>query len=348
MPFFKTLDRGRIELADPVSAAEVDRLAGCEEIKILQCGAAVQDATWDLLNDRFFRMRPEVKLRLYGFYDQVCDLGFCARMDQVCHFASDCLMSARHVDAIASMPSLLSLGVGIYDLESLDFLLHVPSTLRRLFLGATRSKKPDLAPLRRFGDLTELYIEGQQKNIEVLSDLPSLEDLTLRSISTPTLDYLRGLPKLWSLDIKLGGIRDLSAIEGSETIKYLELWQIRGLDDVRVLSHLPGIQSLFLQSLPQISALPPLRQAWRLRRVFIQNLKGLRDLTELEWAPALEEFILAQGQGQQPEDLVPLLRNPRLRRANAGFGSTSRNARFIRLRNEHGIEGFPVAPFQFS
>jgi hypothetical protein len=77
-----------------------------------------------------------------------------------------------------------------------------------------------------------LYLERQQQGIEVLSELKGREDLTLRSITTEGLDYISTLPRLWSLDIKLGGIRNLSAIAGKESIKYLGLWQIRGLSDM--------------------------------------------------------------------------------------------------------------------
>ena len=104
----------------------------------------------------------------------------------------------------------------------------MPGDLRKLTLEATKSKRPSLAPLQRFHSLSRLYLEGQQKDIEVLSKLKSLEELTLRSISTGGLDFISNAASLWSLDIKLGGIADLSAIEGMEQIKFLELWQVRG------------------------------------------------------------------------------------------------------------------------
>jgi hypothetical protein len=38
-------------------------------------------------------------------------------------------------------------------------------------------------------------------------------------------------------------------------IKYLELWQVRKLKNIGVISTLIGLQFLFLQSLPQIDAI---------------------------------------------------------------------------------------------
>ena len=147
-----------------------------------------------------------------------------------------------------------------------------------LYLGGTKSKKPDLAHLTRFKLLEEIFIEGQKKNIEVLSQLLNLKDVTLRSISTPDIKYLRPLSKMWSLDIKLGGIRNLNGLEGMKHIKYLELWQIRGLSDIEVISSLTGLQYLFLQSLRQIESLPDLSKLRELKRISLENMGGLKDI----------------------------------------------------------------------
>jgi len=342
------LDPARVEFSDPLTADDLRRLAAFPKIKVLQCSHPVKESTWRLLNFEFFPARPDVQLRLYGFYGEVCDLSFVTRMVNVRHFSADCLMDATGVEHVAEMPNLQSLQIAIYELKSFDFLWHLPVGLSSLLLGLTRSKKPDLLPLPRFKKLTQLYLEGQQKNIEVLADLVELEDITLRSISTPNLDYLRNLPRLGSLDIKLGGTSNLSAIEGMPGIKYLELWNIRGLRDIGVISHLPGLQNLFLQSLPHLTVLPSLRESRQLKRVLLQNLKGLKDLGELQWAPALQEFILLQGASHQVDDWLPLLSNPSLRRATAYFGSAKKNERFVQLLAERGIGKYEFTPFQYS
>jgi hypothetical protein len=215
-----------------------------------------------------------------------------------------------------------------------------------LKLGATRSKAPSLAPLSRFGSLKRLYLEGHAKDIEVLSDLQALEDVTLRSITARDLSYLAPLKRLWSLDIKLGGIRSFLGIEGKESIKYLELWQIRELHDIGIVSALPGLQNLFLESLPHM--FPSMTNATALRRVVLQNLKALQDFSAFETAPALEEFGLINGNNQTPEQLAPVLRNPAIRRVRAGFGSDRKNQLFARLRDEAGkIDGSPWEQFEY-
>ena len=85
-----------------------------------------------------------------------------------------------------------------------------------------------------------------------------------------------------------------------------------------------------------------------LRRVIVQNLKGLDDFTALERAPALEEFALIQGDRQTPEQLVPVLRNRTVRRVSAHFGSDQKNSRFAELRKEFGkADEKRWEPFQY-
>jgi hypothetical protein len=165
---------------------------------------------------------------------------------------------------------------------------------------------------------------------------PKLEDVTLRSITAPDLSFLKPLTHLWSLDIKLGGTTDLSAIAGMSSIKYLELWQIRGLPNVNVISGLYGLQNLFLQSLPQVEALPPLDDLHHLRRVVLENLKGLTDVESLRTAPSLEEFAFIDAGGKEPGIFLPVLQNPAVRRVSVGFGSMKKNAEFDGLCSEHG------------
>jgi len=156
------------------------------------------------------------------------------------------------------------------------------------------------------------------------------------------------LPRLWSLEIKLGGIKDFSDIEGMEGIKYLELWQVRGLSDIGFISTLMGLQFLSLQSLRQVTALPSFKQLVNLRRITIDNMKGLRDISSLETSPALEEFVQWGIKSMQPEDYLPLMCNPKLKRAAASFGSVKKDQRFYDLLIQNGIDTTSVwHPFEF-
>jgi hypothetical protein len=345
----RMVDATRAEFDGSASVDDLRELTKQPRLRVLQCSAPVRDAVWSLINEHFCPVRPDVELRVYGHYSSECDLSFTHLLPNVRHFAADCLMRATAVEALAELQGLESLSLDIFELTDFGVLEKLSPGLASLSLGATRSKRPTLAPLSRFRSLRVLYLEAQSKDIEVLSELPELEDVTLRSITTPDLQYLGHLPKLWSLDIKLGGIRGFAGVEGKESIKYLELWQVRDLRNIDVVGTLPGLQNLFLQSLPNVESFPRLTDSMALRRIVLENLKGLRDFAALETAPALQEFALLDGRKQVPQQLLPLLNNPQVRRISAFFGSNRKNSEFSHLREEYGKAEFHRwEPFEYQ
>jgi hypothetical protein len=257
-------------------------------------------------------------------------------------------MEASGIERITQLRALKSLSVGIYNLDNFDFLNFLPQSMEKLFLGATKSKKPKLDGLSNLQNIKELYLEGQNNNIEIIGELENIEKLVLRSVSPKNLSFLRKLKKLWSLDIKLGGIKNLSAIEGLENLKYLELWQIKGLSDISVISSLNGLQYLFLQSLRNVQRFPDLSNLARLRRIYLETMKGLEDLEGLFNATALEEFIHVCAQNMTPNQYELLLELKFLKRALFGFGSAKKNSLMENMMKQKGIEKYSHEPFVFN
>ncbi len=344
----KLADASRAVFNGEISDESLQELIDNPKVEVLQTANAQDDKVWKKLNERFFALRPDVELRVYGPISPVCNLGFARLMTNARRISADGLMRAKNVEAIGEMPNLDSLHLGIFELKDFDVLESVPATLTELALGATRSKKPQLQSLSRFQRLRTLYIEGHDKGLECISELSLLEDLTLRSIAIQDLHYLAPLENLWSLDVKLGSVQSFTGIEGKASIKYLELWQIRELANIDAISTLTGLQYFFIQSLPHIEAVPSLIKLPALRRIVIDNLKGLQDFTALESAPALDEFALLEGDKQSPEELMPALRNPKLRHVCGFFGSGKKNKEFLGLCEQYGKAPWdPTEPFQF-
>lgn len=344
---YEYLSKTRCQFKSSLSAIEVLSLAKDKNLGVLQTCYPVEPETWDLLNKNLFAKRHDVELRVYGFYQSDCDLSFLTLMSNVRRFSADCLMNATGVEHIAELQDLESLGIGIFSLENFDFLAYLPTQLRGLFLGATKSKQPRLQHLSRLKELRKLSLEGQQKDLDVIEGLTALEDLTLRSIGPANLQFLRSLNRLWSLDIKLGGLRDLSALDGLNQIKYLELWQVRGLCDINVISTMRGLQHLFLQSLPNVTELPDLSKLKALRRIHLQNMKGLKQLKAIATAPALETFYHFDARGMQPEMYEEILKLSTLKVASVGLGSDKKNGIFEKMATQHGIEFSGREPFVF-
>jgi hypothetical protein len=291
--------------------------------------------------------RPDIEIRIYGHYSENCDLSFLKNIPNVRKLSVDCLMEASNVEMLDRLQNLEALSVGIYSLENFSFLNSLPNTLTTLFLGATKSKKPKLTNLGRFTDLKKLYIEGQQKDIEVIEALKSLQKLTLRSVTPKDISFVRELENLGSLDIKLGGIKDFSPIEGLTNLKYLELWQIRGLSDISVISTLSGLQYLFLQSLRNVMKLPDMSGLTSLRRIYLETMKGLNDISGLIKAPALEEYIHVCAQNMSPKQYREVLEIKTLQSVLFGFGSDKKNQQMERMMKSKGIKQYSHKPFQF-
>ena len=249
------------------------------------------------------RGRPDVTLRAYG--SKFTDLDFLRFFPEVLRFQADYLSQ----------------------LESLDGLRHLSGDICSLVFGATKTPRQfSLAFLRRFPNLRELYLESHTKDIEVVGELTNLEDLTLRSIGLPDLSILLPLEDLLSLGLKLGGTKDLTLLPKIGRLRYLELWQVRGLENVDPIGDVATLQYLFLQSLARVERLPDLSRLHHLRRVSIENLKALADLTPLADAPSLELLHLVGMRHLAVEDLSSLVGHPTLKEATFGLGSLKRNA----------------------
>jgi len=333
-----------VDLRGEPTSAEIQSIVDDRSVKVVRPGRNVSSRTWARLDAELFRRRPEVRLAISALD---YDLSFVGGLKHLRNLAFSCLGEATGVESIAKIPALESLYLHVYRLDSFEFLREIsPLHLTSLSLCRTKSDRPSLAPLARFANLKKVYLEGHRKEIEVIGTLRRLEDVTIRSVTTPDLSYLRSLPRLLSVDVKLGGTKNLSAIAGMKTIRYLEVWQVRGLSNVEVAGQLPGLQYLFLQALPHVRKLPSFARSRSLRRVHLWNMQGLRDLSQLRTAPALEELVIYDARRLVPEDLEPVLAKKCLKRATVGFGSKAKNERFDELAERHGI-GRVERPYKF-
>src|SRR5690606_34188517 len=108
-------------------------------------------------------------------------------------------------------------------------------------------------------------------------------------------------------------------------LRYLELWQIRGLADLQPVASVRTLQYLFLQALRNVTELPSLAPLKKLRRLYLETMKGLTDLSPAAKAPALEEVIAVDMRHLQPEDFRPFLKCRTLRAARVSLGSDRKN-----------------------
>lgn len=339
---------GQYQISKGVTKADLKSLAENPKTSSIQFSTPLDKKEVDYLEDIIFSQRPDILLRVYGHYSEDCDLQFLERIPSLRKLSADCLRNVKAIETIGSIQNIETLGVGVLELDNFDFLNTITPTLKELFLHQTRSKKPKIDSIRRFQNLEYLYLEGQSKGIEEIQKLKSLKKVVLRSISTDNLEYLAGQQHLWSVDIKLGGIRNFEALKTLPNLKYLELWQIRDLADLSFLSSLESLQNLFIQSLRNVKELPSFDKLKKLRRIYLENLKGLKDLSSLKNAKNLKEFICVLAQGQEPEDMQPVFDNPSVRSVLCMFGSDKKNNAFDDLAAKANKDKYKWSEFKYE
>jgi len=252
---------------------------------------------------------PKVPLRIYGHYSE----------------------PLQNLSFLRHYPFLSGFQVDVFLLQSIEGVEHLPESLEFFGFGQTKTKNISLEFLRRFSRLKGLYLEKHTKNIESISCLSHLEQLSLRSFTLPNLNLLLPLRHLWSLEIKLGGIKDLRLLPQIGGLKYLELWMIKGLEDLSTLAQIKTLQNLFLQSIKNVTALPSFRDLYRLRRITLDAMKGITDLSPIADASNLEELIVVAANHLNSDDFKPFAGHPNLRAATIGLGSARKNEQVQKL-----------------
>lgn len=280
---------------------ELDRLDGRPET--VQFASALTEAEYALLG-AWFADQPTKTLRAYASYDgTITDLEFLRHFPTLRSFQADALY---------------------HSLTNIDGLAYLPDDAHFIGLGQTK-KRFSLTPLARFTRLRRLYLEGQSKDIEVVSDLRDLRSLTLRSITLPDLTLLTPLSGLRALDLKLGGTKDLALLPELQSLEYLELWMVKGLADLSPIAELPNLEYLFLQALRQVERLPAMSELIALRRLWLETMKGLSDLAPIREAPHLRQLAVVDMGHLQPDAFAPLAGKPTLESLRAGLGSKRKN-----------------------
>ncbi len=341
---------GIYKVSKNVSVDELKNLETNPNISHIQCSHPLNSKDIDNLEEYIFSKRPDVTFRIYENIGEryLWDLTFLRQLPSLKSFSINCVNDAKNLDTLHIVERLEHLSIGISNLESFDFLKEVTLNLTSLSLDSTKSQKPKIDFISRFKNLEYLYLEKQQKGIESINHLKKLQEIVLRSISTENLDYLIGLNDLWSVDIKLGGIKNFDALKKLPTIKYLELWLIRNLSDISFISELTSLQYLSLQSLKNVTKLPSLEKLKNLRRLCLETMRGLTDLSSLKNASKLEEFIYIAADNQEPENLLPVLENPTIQNFWVGFGSDKKNLLFDDLLKHYGKQKGYSHEFQYQ
>lgn len=299
---------GRIQLKKTWTADDLRNLAAEPELRIVQYSEAEVPGTrmLHLLNEELFAARPDVTLRIYGFHLQSADLSVLTQLPQVERLSVDCSTRAQGWEHLGSLSKLRELELDVFDIGSFDALYGVTSDLMQIRLGKTRSKKPDLSVLRRFGRLEKLAIDGHKKGIESIRELHFLQELHVHGIPLEELGFLGELPKLTSLSIGQGKVESLDWLSGLPGLKKLRIRSAKKLAELNVLADLTKLERFELVDQPLLKTLPDLQNLLALQSVVCNNV-GLEDLDWIVTAPQLKRLAFRDVKTLEPKAFERLI-----------------------------------------
>lgn len=240
------------------------------------------------------------------------------------------------IQRFTSLKAFLLFGAGEFNDENIQC---IPQTITSFLVdNVAGAKKRSLAFISRFQDLEELAIENGQQDFEQIGHLPKLKKLAVRSLTFKDLSPLLAISStIESLEIRLGGTKNLEKLPEFKNLKYLELWMIKGLEDISPIGKTLSLQNIFLQALKNVTVLPDLSQMANLRRIHLHTMKGITDLSPLATAPALEELVIENVSHYEVNDFLPLKGLKSLKNIGLGLGS------FKKAEGVHEVLGVPPA-----
>lgn len=212
-------------------------------------------------------------------------------------------------------------GLGELNLEDLQ---HVPNDIRELELGI--DEKPNLfgETLSRFKSLTRLSLSGKLTDLEI-ARFPKLTELSLYNLPKLELKPLLAQKSLTSLRIQHGSIISIPSTKLNSNLNKLDLWKIKGLDDLNWLGSLTNLRSLELGGLTHIQFLPELAKLKQLSYLQLDQLKSLSSLAPITKLRALARLHVV-GMNQIPmEDYLALANSPSLKEVTPGYSSKAKN-----------------------
>lgn len=187
----------------------------------------------------------------------------------------------------------------------------------------TDNKNADLSLLTDYPNVETLFINGNFANVDGISELKSLDRLTIKITSDAELTNVR-IPKVKSLTVY---DRLNKGFEGllTENLEYLALEEMRKVSDLSFLEKVSGLRKLFLCSLPAVESLPDFGKIPNLLGLKIYELHKLNDIESLaRSAIRYLDFTLAADKLSGTKIADVLLRMERLERFS---GILDRNGR---------------------
>ena len=173
------------------------------------------------------------------------------------------------------------------------------------------AKKRPASEVARWQSPTRLWLDHAAVEEGDSEWMAQAQLLILWNVELPD-DFLSRLPDLKGVSWRGGSATDLARLRGCDRLLMLDVNQIRGLNDLSVLSRLSGLEFLSLYGLPRVEILPGLAGLSALAYAQIGSMKGLKSLAGLLEAPALRSLHFIRHVAFPATELDALAAHPTL------------------------------------
>lgn len=269
----------------------------------------ITDYGWKKLNDEIFKIKPNIKLRLYAGTE--LDLTFLKNLPDLENLSLE-LHTVQNGAEIGHLKKLKNFSL-ISNQTDFSFLNNLESPLETLFLATDERKyaKSDLSAILTFKQLKSLRIWRYNKSLEqIVTGLPELEELALTSVSgLKNINFIAEKQTLKKLQLNQCGIDDYDPIKNLKNLKALGLSRPAKLENLDFISELTDLQYLFLQTVNNPTKFPKIDNLHKLKRIVLYSVKSISDFSNLSKETPLKEFAFYDIQGQKPEDFLPIITN---------------------------------------
>jgi hypothetical protein len=230
------------------------------------------------------------------------------------------------LDFLADFPGLKALSVQVEALQSLEPLSIAAESLESLSIGGwMEPSKLSCQPIAQCRKLRSLSLTRLPKDLEAIETLTGLAELSFLGFTFKSLDVLRPLKNLERLWVGFGSVPDIDPIGELSKLKTLEMMKVRNLSELSPLSQIKSLQYLALADMKQVTTMPDCSSLKALRRVYLDTMNGITDLSGLANAPNLEDLIVCESK-IEAEVFDPIIAAPRPKRVTVGLASRKAEA----------------------
>lgn len=227
--------------------------------------------------DNILSMRKDLTFRLFHFVDHnEVDISFLLKMPHLERLLINCIdfksnPERINLDVLTEL-NLRSLQLECFDLKNYEFIKNISDKIEELCIIADTmgaGVKFDCSWLLKYKRLNSLWLgKKAKKNLECISEMPSIKSLSLRGIKLSDFSFLFQM-NLDKLGLWWNSNSDLHELSKLEHLKEISLWRINKLSDISFIKDMLELEIILLRDLKHVDCLPDLSKHKNLQRVFL-------------------------------------------------------------------------------